>query len=70
MGQVGQPVGVQGLAQAATEWYGRDRRYGMGRRECKYLPLHIQARAGIFMWPCPLFMTHCYRGPNALPRHY
>jgi hypothetical protein len=43
--QVGQPVGVQGLAQAATEWYGRDRRFGMGRRECKYLPLHIQARA-------------------------
>ena len=42
MVQVGQPVGVQGLAQAPTEWYGRDRRFGMGRRECKYLPLHIQ----------------------------
>ena len=39
-------MGVQGLAQAPTEWYGRDRHYGMGRRECKYLPLHIQARAG------------------------
>ena len=38
-------MGVQGLAQAPTEWYGRDRRFGMGRRECKYLPLHIQARS-------------------------
>ncbi|KAK9842464.1 hypothetical protein WJX81_001323 [Elliptochloris bilobata] len=42
--KVGQPAGVQGLAQAPTEWYGRDRRYGMGRRECKYLPLHIQVK--------------------------
>jgi hypothetical protein len=35
-------VGVQSLEQNATDWYGRDPRFGMGRRECKHLESKVQ----------------------------
>ncbi|EIE24267.1 hypothetical protein COCSUDRAFT_65824 [Coccomyxa subellipsoidea C-169] len=41
---ISQPVGVQSLSQNATEWYGRDPEYGVGRRECKYIKPELQVR--------------------------
>ncbi|CAL8462169.1 g1700 [Coccomyxa elongata] len=42
--QVTQPVGVQYLNQSATDWYGRDPRYGVGRRECEHIKPELQVR--------------------------
>ncbi|KAK9906760.1 hypothetical protein WJX75_007525 [Coccomyxa subellipsoidea] len=41
---ISQPVGVQSLSQNKTDWYGRDARYGVGRRECEYINPELQVR--------------------------
>ena len=52
--QVTQPVGVQSLNQSATDWYGRDPRYGVGRRECEYITPELQVCA-LTLWPYDCF---------------
>lgn len=50
--QISQPVGVQSLSQNKTDWYGRDARYGVGRRECEYINPELQVCA--FLYVCEI----------------
>ena len=53
--QVGQLVGVQSMEQNSSDWYGRDARYGLGRRECQNLQQRLQVCSFSLLsyMPCP-----------------
>ena len=47
-------MGIMGLDQPLSTWYGRDRQHGMGMRPCLFIPPDVQ------VCPWPYYCLHPY----------